>query len=190
MEGLARFLEGMETHGRVIDVFLNASPTVAFIWGPIKFLLQVSDKTDPGIYCEMWVERGSGQNERKTHILNVLTRLSFRQQAHTLCPLKPFLQPTKTSVSICHYYSSTRGFLGVILSWWKSWAVYSRISWSFIPRPFVSSAVPVSTHCLSLNAGPTLPNTLCFSLETSLQIYVERFRCDIQVYPRRLEAAM
>lgn len=42
MEGLARFLEGMETQGRVVDVFLNASLTVAFVWGPIKFLLQVS----------------------------------------------------------------------------------------------------------------------------------------------------
>lgn len=42
MEGLAKFLEGMEAHGKIVDVFLNASLTVAFVWGPIKFLLQVS----------------------------------------------------------------------------------------------------------------------------------------------------
>lgn len=43
--GLARigkFLEGMEGLGKIIDVFLNTSETVAFVWGPIKFLLQVS----------------------------------------------------------------------------------------------------------------------------------------------------
>lgn len=46
MEGLVKFLEGMEAHGRIVDVFLNASITVAFVWGPIKFLLQVSLKHD------------------------------------------------------------------------------------------------------------------------------------------------
>ncbi|ORY16158.1 C2H2 domain-containing protein [Clohesyomyces aquaticus] len=32
-------LEGLEQFGKVIEVFLNVSWTVAFIWGPIKFLL-------------------------------------------------------------------------------------------------------------------------------------------------------
>lgn len=43
MQNLARlrcFLEAMDQYGKVIDVFVNASELVCFIWGPAKFLLQ------------------------------------------------------------------------------------------------------------------------------------------------------
>lgn len=39
---IQRFLEGMEQLGKVIDIFLNTSEVLAFVWGPIKFLLLVS----------------------------------------------------------------------------------------------------------------------------------------------------
>lgn len=35
------FLEGMKQFGQVIEVFLNVSNFVCFIWGPLKFILQV-----------------------------------------------------------------------------------------------------------------------------------------------------
>lgn len=35
------FLEAMEQFGKVIEVFLNSSEILCFIWGPLKFLLQV-----------------------------------------------------------------------------------------------------------------------------------------------------
>lgn len=35
------FLEGMDQFGKIIEIFLNASEFVAFIWGPVKFVLQV-----------------------------------------------------------------------------------------------------------------------------------------------------
>lgn len=35
------FLEGFKQFGLVVEVFLNSSEFVAFIWGPMKFLLQV-----------------------------------------------------------------------------------------------------------------------------------------------------
>jgi hypothetical protein len=35
------FLEAMDQFGKVIEVFLNVSDAVAFVWGPIKFLLLV-----------------------------------------------------------------------------------------------------------------------------------------------------
>ncbi len=38
---LQSFLNAMEQFGKVIEVFLNASKFVAFVWGPMKFLLQV-----------------------------------------------------------------------------------------------------------------------------------------------------
>jgi hypothetical protein len=41
MSRIQSFLEAMEEFGSVIEVFLNASQFVAFIWGPMKFMLQV-----------------------------------------------------------------------------------------------------------------------------------------------------
>lgn len=35
-------IEAMDNFGKVIEVFLNVSEAVAFIWGPMKFLLLVS----------------------------------------------------------------------------------------------------------------------------------------------------
>ncbi|EXJ70482.1 uncharacterized protein A1O5_06551 [Cladophialophora psammophila CBS 110553] len=39
---IRRFLEAMEQFGNVVEVFTNTNDIVAFIWGPLKFLLQVS----------------------------------------------------------------------------------------------------------------------------------------------------
>lgn len=36
------FLEAMEQYGKVIEVFLNVSSVLCFVWGPMKFCLQVS----------------------------------------------------------------------------------------------------------------------------------------------------
>jgi hypothetical protein len=35
------FLEAMEQYGKVIEVFLNASSILCFVWGPMKFCLLV-----------------------------------------------------------------------------------------------------------------------------------------------------
>ncbi len=42
MRRMAKFIEGMTQLGKVIEVFVNCDATVAFIWGPIKFVLLVS----------------------------------------------------------------------------------------------------------------------------------------------------
>jgi hypothetical protein len=44
MPRIQSFLEAMDQFGKVIEVFLNTSEFVAFVWGPLKFLLQVSSK--------------------------------------------------------------------------------------------------------------------------------------------------
>lgn len=41
MPRIQSFLEAMDQFGKVIEVFLNTSEFVAFIWGPMKFVLQV-----------------------------------------------------------------------------------------------------------------------------------------------------
>jgi transcriptional/translational regulatory protein YebC/TACO1 len=47
MTRLSSFLEAMEQFGKIVDVFLNASPFVAFVWGPLKFMLMVVDLLFP-----------------------------------------------------------------------------------------------------------------------------------------------
>ena len=42
MQKISKFVEGMNQLGQVVEVFLNVHGIVAFIWGPIKFLLVVS----------------------------------------------------------------------------------------------------------------------------------------------------
>jgi hypothetical protein len=37
------FLEAMEQYGKVIEVFLNTSSILCFVWGPMKFCLQVGN---------------------------------------------------------------------------------------------------------------------------------------------------
>ena len=41
MARLESFLEAMDQFGKTIDIFVNASAFVAFVWGPMKFILQV-----------------------------------------------------------------------------------------------------------------------------------------------------
>ena len=52
MPRIQPFLEAMEQFGKVIEVFLNTSEFVAFIWGPMKFVLQVWQQPQaPECHC-------------------------------------------------------------------------------------------------------------------------------------------
>lgn len=60
MTRIQSFLEGMEQFGKVIEVFLNASNFVAFIWGPVKFLLLVWRRPQlPELFAASPLMRGS-----------------------------------------------------------------------------------------------------------------------------------
>jgi hypothetical protein len=48
MGRIQTFLEAMNQFGKVVEIFLNVSEAVAFIWGPMKFLLLVPL---PSRYC-------------------------------------------------------------------------------------------------------------------------------------------
>lgn len=41
MSRIQGFLEAMEQFGNVIEVFLNTTEMIAFVWGPVKLLLLV-----------------------------------------------------------------------------------------------------------------------------------------------------
>ncbi|KAI0161066.1 hypothetical protein GGR52DRAFT_586387 [Hypoxylon sp. FL1284] len=42
MRRLDAFVEAMEQFGKVIDMFVNASEFVCFVWGPVKFILNIA----------------------------------------------------------------------------------------------------------------------------------------------------
>ena len=63
------FLEAMKSFGEVIEVFLNLSEFIPFIWGPIKFLLQVS----PLLLPRAWI------------VSHGLARLSVQPKASRTC---------------------------------------------------------------------------------------------------------
>lgn len=43
MNRITKFLEAMTQLSKVVEVFLNVDSTVALVWGPIKFVLLVSE---------------------------------------------------------------------------------------------------------------------------------------------------
>lgn len=45
---LRKFLEAVESYSKVLDVFVNINDFVAFVWGPVKYLLLVSM---PSVAC-------------------------------------------------------------------------------------------------------------------------------------------
>ncbi|KAH0563508.1 hypothetical protein GP486_001929 [Trichoglossum hirsutum] len=42
MKRLEPFLKSMEDYGKVLEVFLNVSKFISFVWGPMKYLLLVA----------------------------------------------------------------------------------------------------------------------------------------------------
>lgn len=51
MSRIRPFLEGMEQFSKLVEVFLNTSEFVAFVWGPLKFIFQAS--TSEPIHSEL-----------------------------------------------------------------------------------------------------------------------------------------
>jgi len=45
MHRLKSFFEAMIQFGKVVEVFANSSIFVAFVWGPLKFILQVGSES-------------------------------------------------------------------------------------------------------------------------------------------------
>ena len=41
MTRIQSFLEAMNQFGQIVEVFVNSSEMLAFVWGPLKFILKV-----------------------------------------------------------------------------------------------------------------------------------------------------
>ena len=68
MRRIAKFVEGMSQLGKVIEVFVNCDVTVAFVWGPIKFVLLVSLFTNTlhaFSLCQCWSAKA---NQGRRHL--------------------------------------------------------------------------------------------------------------------------
>ncbi|KAK7397580.1 hypothetical protein QQX98_013055 [Neonectria punicea] len=48
---LRPFLASMEQYGKVIEIFLNAAELLAFIWGPMKFILETASNFSESLNC-------------------------------------------------------------------------------------------------------------------------------------------
>ncbi|GAW19057.1 hypothetical protein ANO14919_085410 [Xylariales sp. No.14919] len=49
---LQRFIDAIEQYGKLVDELYGRNDLVAFIWGPVKFLLQATS-VDDGAFCEL-----------------------------------------------------------------------------------------------------------------------------------------
>lgn len=86
MSRIQRCIEAMDQFGKVIEIFLNVSDAVAFIWGPMKFLLLVSD------------------------LINLQTAKAdaWRPQVHLLNPLRLFWMLMSKLATRCPCYTTMR----------------------------------------------------------------------------------
>ncbi|KAK4163845.1 hypothetical protein QBC43DRAFT_318817 [Cladorrhinum sp. PSN259] len=87
---LKKFLEGMEQYEKLIEVFLNASEFVAFVWGPMKFLLLATNNyvrafdallehyEDMGEQLEVLAHHHSLFESRENGHLNIILEMIFR----------------------------------------------------------------------------------------------------------------
>ncbi|KAF2141617.1 uncharacterized protein K452DRAFT_271241 [Aplosporella prunicola CBS 121167] len=97
MKRLAPFLETMEQYGKVIEIFTNAADVVAFIWGPMKLLLQIASNFSEALSKLLDAYEKIGENmpqvqqyqslfQESPHMRKVLTMmyenlLDFHQEA-------------------------------------------------------------------------------------------------------------
>ncbi|ETS83638.1 hypothetical protein PFICI_05514 [Pestalotiopsis fici W106-1] len=51
LKRLDPFLKSMEEYGKLIEIFVNVNEVVAFVWGPMKFILQVASTHAEALHC-------------------------------------------------------------------------------------------------------------------------------------------
>lgn len=54
IQKIAKFVEGIPQLAKVIEVFVNCDSTVAFVWGPVKFVLLVSHSSESVLPAINW----------------------------------------------------------------------------------------------------------------------------------------
>ncbi|KAF2036244.1 hypothetical protein EK21DRAFT_52772 [Setomelanomma holmii] len=72
MSRLGRFLEGMKEYDKLVAVFLNTSQLLAFIWGPMKFLLQAYQRIGDHIHLLSQCETVFRQRPEMCHALRLV----------------------------------------------------------------------------------------------------------------------
>ncbi|KAF2968408.1 hypothetical protein GQX73_g5171 [Xylaria multiplex] len=106
MKRIARFIEAMTQLGQVVEVFLNVEGAVAFIWGPIKFVL---------LAASTWVEALDLLLDSYIEIGEILPGLT---QLRDFLGQHPYLK-----VHLEHYYCDVLDFHRNALD------VFSRPAW-------------------------------------------------------------
>jgi hypothetical protein len=97
MPRIQSFLEAMDQFGKVIEVFLNTSEFVAFVWGPLKFLLQVSSKPWPRTSAAAAVTTARRLYKARLH--------NTSRSPEMVCPGEPHDVPSFTLEFFSHQFS-------------------------------------------------------------------------------------
>jgi hypothetical protein len=131
---LRTFLEAIESITKILDLFVNISDFVAFVWGPIKYLLLVSVPRAPESCFSC--------------LMKFLT--TYRSPVHTPTLLPHFWIHINSSVDICHSLSSTRLCSSTMEVCKRFWDVCSRISSTSISVRFDTSRQASGNRSLKL----------------------------------------
>ncbi|KAK0631420.1 hypothetical protein B0T14DRAFT_2863 [Immersiella caudata] len=120
---LRDFLDGMEQYEKIIEVFLNSSEYLAFVWGPMKFLLQVT-RNHFRVFddlLDMYEEIG----EQIVILEKYQAVLDWREKPHMIRVLEMI-------------YADVLDFHGKALSYFtqKTWQTLFRSTWTNFQRRF------------------------------------------------------
>lgn len=87
-------LEALKQLGQVVEIFVNVSDCVAFVWGPMKFLLLVS--LSSVIFFRPML-------------------MTSRQRATLQTPSRPYLMHTNISERLCRFLEATKIYSVIVL---------------------------------------------------------------------------
>jgi hypothetical protein len=105
MRRLNYFLEAVEGHGKTIQVFLNTSDILCFVWGPMSFILQVANNYAEAFHTLLDIYHDIGDNlpllsqyqtlfSSNPHMVRILEHMFMTIFEFHLEALKYFKQPS------------------------------------------------------------------------------------------------
>ncbi|KAK4205537.1 hypothetical protein QBC40DRAFT_36628 [Triangularia verruculosa] len=131
MQLISKFLEGMNQLGQVVEVFLNVDAMVAFVWGPIKFVLLIA---------ATWVDTLDCLLDTYSEIGEILPGLA---QYRKLLPGHPHIR-----VHLENYYCDVLEFHRKALDVFArpSWKVVFHSSWKTFKTHFGGTLAKLKRH--------------------------------------------
>ncbi|RPA72434.1 hypothetical protein BJ508DRAFT_367261 [Ascobolus immersus RN42] len=132
MNRLKPFIDGLDKYSRVIDIFTNVKPElVAFLWGPLKFLLVVSKAHIEALDKLLNAFRSVGESLPRFHLLG--STFSHRREIQVVL--------VQIYSDILEFYSETLAFFRM-----KSWKRLFSTMWSSFDEQFTEILERLNRH--------------------------------------------